>query len=316
MAKDIAAKDTKHNPYQRWDYPPVDQYLEHFIENWERKKDNIAFFFGAGASSGAVNKQNEKLLNGYNQRNKIWEEFILSKEERGKYDFSNLSLTSLEHAASIAKVKVDEFEVNKLIINLYYCEKTLWQHAVIPFFKPKALFTTNYDNLIEKGYICQNRDYVPLFGISNDPNKNSTPLYKPHGCVTKNESASIRNGGIVISHFDYFDVYNEREKMLQEFIDQLKDKLVIFIGYAFNDFDISRMLFETAKEKGRQTWYTVFPRNDVNIRDMYRDKYGIKQINRTFFDFIYDVDKALNIIPDDWKFDNLDESRKALLQGF
>lgn len=317
MAKDIVTKDTKHNPYQRWNYPPKDQNLEDFIDSWDKKKDNIAIFFGAGASSGAINKNNEKLLGAYQLRNKIWEDFILSKEERGKYDFNNLSLTSLEHAASIAEVKVDKYELEKLIKNLYNCEKALWQHAMIPFFEPQALFTTNYDNLIELGFDCQRRlnKVKTLYGSLNY-GEDKIPLFKPHGCVTTAKDARILDGGIVISHFDYFDVYNDREKMLKKFIDKLIDKVVIFIGYSFNDFDISRMLYESAKEKSRQTWYAVFPRNDSKIRDMYSKKYEIKQINRTFFDFIYDVDKALDIIPEEWKFGNLDHNKKNLLQGF
>lgn len=36
-----------------------------------------------------------------------------------------------------------------------------------------------------------------------------------------------------------------------------------------------------------------------------RDKFGIRQINKTFFDFIYDLDQAINFIPETWKFENV-----------
>lgn len=40
---------------------------------------------------------------------------------------------------------------------------------------------------------------------------------------------------------------------------------------------------------------------------MYYDKYKIMQINRTFHDFLLDLDERVNFIPEEWKFDKIDE---------
>jgi hypothetical protein len=39
---------------------------------------------------------------------------------------------------------------------------------------------------------------------------------------------------------------------------------------------------------------------------MYDERYGIRQINRTFFDFLVELDEAVNFIPEPWKVKYLD----------
>ncbi len=58
-----------------------------------------------------------------------------------------------------------------------------------------------------------------------------------------------------------------------------------------------------------------FPRDDENVRAMYNERYGIRQINRTFFDFMMDLDQKVNFIPDKWKFAMLDSIHGVAKSG-
>jgi hypothetical protein len=55
----------------------------------------------------------------------------------------------------------------------------------------------------------------------------------------------------------------------------------------------------------RIPWYAVFPRDDENVRGMYLERYGIRQVNRTFIDFMVELDEALDFIPDPWNSKNI-----------
>lgn len=318
MSKDLTLKNPN-PPYTRNKYP-VDSNFNSLCDNWELYKSKIAIFLGAGASFGAVNNKGDRLLGAYQLRNEIWSKFMLNPKERENYDFANIASMTLEHASAIAQSKADRLSLTEFIRGKYIANQTLWQHAVMPFMKPKAIFTTNYDNLIELGFqLHSGDDRVEKYDEVFDDNYNSkeyVPIYKPHGSVSKSNN-EVGHGGIVISQFDYFDIHNSRANMLKKFVDLLSDKCVIFIGYSFMDFDISRLIYDMARKNKTPRWYAVFPRNDDNIRNMYLENYQIKQINRTFFDFLIDLDEAVDFIPKEWKFANMNgNALKTRIQGY
>lgn len=304
MSKDITSKATDKTPYERI-VNTSDENFENLVHNWNDLKDDIILFLGAGASVGAKNISGEYLPNAYQLRNQIWSRFILNETERATYDFSNLSLMSLEHASTLAEIKSSRRNLELFIANKFEVQKTLWQHATLPFLNAKSIFTTNYDNLIEKGFNTVNygRQLTPVYNNSTSINQNFIPLYKPHGSIDHPHS-TVKEGGFVITQFDYYEIMDVREKMLKTFIEGFKNKCVIFIGYSLLDFDIASILYNFAKSNRTQSWYAVFPRNDSDVRRMLDNKFKIRQINKTFFNFMYDLDEHFNFIPDEWKFVN------------
>lgn len=304
MARDILRKATNIDPYERFE--GQDDNFDNLIHNWDDLKDDIILFLGAGASVGSFNVADEKLPNAYELRNQIWSRFILGQSERESYDFSNLSLMSLEHASTLAEVKSSRRNLELFIAEKFQVQKSLWQHGMLPFIEAKSIFTTNYDNLIEKGFQTTNqgKPLSPIFNNSTSINKGFIPLYKPHGTIDHPHSR-VTEGGFVITQFDYYEVMDTRQKMLEAFISDFQNKCVIFIGYSLLDFDIASILYNLARKKKTQCWYAVLPRNDSDVRNMLRDKFGIRQINKTFFNFMYDLDKTINFIPYKWKFENV-----------
>jgi hypothetical protein len=217
---------------------------------------------------------------------------------------------SLENAASLVEIKCGRRALLDFVAVRFQVRKTLWQHAVLPFLNPLAVFTTNYDELIETGwqtytYSSSFKPITPIFDDSQGFNSSShVPLYKPHGSVAW-PNRPVRNGGVVITQFDYFEILNARREMLKDFMSDFATSCVIFIGYSFMDSDIASHLYELRRNNRDLHWYAVFPRNDANVRNMFANKYGIMQINRRFHDFLADLDREFDFIPRGWKFRNI-----------
>jgi hypothetical protein len=131
-------------------------------------------------------------------------------EEAAQASFDPLILgsMSLEHAAAIAEARAGRAAIEEFLVNRFDCARPMWQHAILPFLCPKALFTTNYDELIEKGWRLQaGRNGVEELALRHNATADSpaphTPLFKPHGTLQM-ASLEIGKGGLVITMFDYF----------------------------------------------------------------------------------------------------------------
>ena len=106
---------------------------------------------------------------------------------------------------------------------------------------------------------------------------------------------------MVITQFDYFEMLESKRKMLRSFLEEMQGNCIIFIGYSFQDMDIASVLHSMRRENLERHWYAVFPRSDPNVRAMYERRYGIRQISRSFVDFVAEVGQRLKIVPDNWQ---------------
>jgi hypothetical protein len=143
MAQDHEARTDLVHPYTRH-HESLDDNFEHLISNWQRLKGGLTIFLGAGASVGARNKAGHHLPTAYELRNGIWRHFLCDAATRQDFDPLHLKSMSLEHAAAIAEARSYREAVIKYVVNTFECTKPLWQHAVLPFLRPKAVFTVNY----------------------------------------------------------------------------------------------------------------------------------------------------------------------------
>jgi hypothetical protein len=76
---------------------------------------------------------------------------------------------------------------------------------------------------------------------------------------------------------------------------------VVFVGYSFQDMDVASLLYGMRSRDKSMHWYAVFPRDDANVRAMYERRYGIKQISRTFADFVAEAGARLGLLPANWE---------------
>jgi hypothetical protein len=299
------------SPYERWEYPARDANLENLINNWEHNGSKLIIFLGAGASIGGKARDGRPFPKAYELRNELWSRFMLKPHEREAFDFADLGLMTLEGASAIVTARVNRRALEEFLAERFTAQKPLWPHAVLPFLAPRAILTTNYDDLIEQGWNASGvaRRCATVWD-TQAANPSYMPLYKPHGTVEQ-PHAEIEAGGLVISQFDYFRIIARRQRMLDSFMSDFNQSCVLFIGYSFHDMDISAHLHRVRRERRGPKWYAVFPRDDDDVRRMYEQEYGILQINRTFHDFMADLDAEVNFIPRDWKRDRVARLVKA-----
>lgn len=255
---------------------------------------------------GALNRDGQKLPGAYELRNALWEEF--KHDGPAPFDPADLKLMSLEHASAIIETKVGRAEVSKFLQRAFDCDKPLWNHVALPYLEPKAVFTTNYDELVEKGY----KSHAAVTDVICDDRKPvapHVPIYKPHGSLS-HASEKVGAGGLVITQFDYFEMIAVYRRMLEKTIKTFGGTCVLVIGYSFGDMDIGSELFRLRQQTADTPWYTVFPRNDPLVRKMYSKRLGIEQINKTVEEFLADLDGRVNFLPDKFK-----HGQKAKMQS-
>jgi hypothetical protein len=191
---------------------------------------------------------------------------------------------SLEHAASIIEISAGRVELNKFLCAIFTCNRPLWQHIVLPHLGPRCIFTTNYDELVELGY-KRHAEVPDIICEDRHPVEGRLALFKPHGNLGQSNLA-IGKGGLVITQFDYFEMISEYRRMLSRAMIGLGQSCVILAGYSFGDMDIGAELFRIRKQDDGTPWYTIFPRNDPQVRMMYANKFNIRQINATLEIFL------------------------------
>jgi hypothetical protein len=317
MSKDHALKPDSLAAYERQTLP-ADPNFENLIANWPRLNTRLTIFLGAGASVGAKNRNGSFSPSAMRLRDELWVEFMCSEGDRTTFDPITLGMMSLEHASALAEARAGRAAIEEYLTARFDCTRPLWQHAVLPFLRPKALFTTNYDELIEKGWRLQiGHPGVDEICLRHNAAYLDSPaprmsLFKPHGTMEL-ASRKIGQGGLVITMFDYFRMIGDYKGMIERFLSDFNQTCVLFVGYAFMDMDIGAELFRLREDR-RIPWYAVFPRDDSDVRRMYEQKFGILQINRRSLDFFAELDERIGFVPVDWKFDQLGmlQSRGAI----
>lgn len=278
-----------------------DENLEGLVQNWHLYKDHFAVFLGAGASVGAKNASGVPFPTAIELRNQIWREFMLSPSQRETFDYGKLAMLTLDHAVAVAETKVGRRPIVEWVETAFKTYEKPRAHRALSHLNPTAVYTTNYDSLIENSWdpSPHGRHLYPVYDGETQLGSTVTPLFKPHGSAER-AASPVGKGGIVISQFDFFRMQEVHGKMLSQFLEHLRLRCVIFIGYSFQDLDIASKLYGMRQGECDRHWYAVFPRNDPNVRAMYERNYRIKQIARTFDHFISDLNEAVQFLPTDF----------------
>ena len=285
----------------------MDDNFEDFVSNWNLFRGRLTVFLGAGASIGATNLLHQKLPNAYDLRNMLWQNF--KHDPTSDFDPKSLGLMSLEHAAAIVEAKTGRTPMSEFLVERFSCDLPLWQHLALPHLDPRSVFTTNYDELVELGYKAT-PTLIDVICDGRQPMAGRLPLYKPHGSLTHANQA-VGKGGLVITQFDYFEMISAYRTMLSRAMGAFEASCVILVGYSFGDMDIGSELYSIRQKNKGIPWYTIFPRDDHQVRKMYSDRFNINQINMTFEEFLSELDGRVNYLPTDLKYNRINKLRAA-----
>lgn len=171
-------------------------------------------------------------------------------------------------------------------------------HLALARFKWSAIYTTNYDTLIEQGYQQNFGDslhHKPVlhareFATVETSRKLYVPIYKPHGCISRAFSEDMP---LVITEDDYYRTLQDRSALLQKLRIDAYSCPFLFVGYSLSDYDFSQIWFEVCEELGPfKLWsYAVCPEYTEFQKMLWR-KRKVELLDFSFKEFFKQLAEA------------------------
>lgn len=212
--------------------------IQHFIEAYSQElvSGNAAYFIGAGISinshlpdwSGLIKPFAEKIgiddLKGKDMP--LMAQYVINEETGNRGPFLNAISCKLRKNYSP---------------NAY--------HEAIAKTNLKTIWTTNYDNLVEKAFANTITDVkFNDEAISRDVPNTQVEIIKMHGCIFNSHSKDI-----VITQSDYEDFFINKPATAQRLRLDLLQKSFLFIGYGYGDPNIQNIITEARRLAGNST---------------------------------------------------------------
>ena len=242
-------------------------------------------FLGAGASYNCTDREKKRIgFTGNELLQKINEEFLGNTPNHLTLDFAS--------TMAIQKAGRENFD---LFIKELVCDfDPTNEHQLLSEFKWKAIFTTNYDEAIEKAYRENKSALQKIEKIISDNdslqkvvvNPDKLPVVKIHGCISRPNDARTP---LVISCSDYRRHQENRSSLYQYLKECLTSDLVIFYGYGLGDNNIVGILDDLEKEgvnRTRHIWLDPFM--DEMYKDYWESKNLLCKVNN-LYDFLSEI---------------------------
>ena len=262
------------------DVPPL------LIENIAKK--NIVLFIGSGFLHNALHPEKGKAPLGNELANLLSDKFL-----SGNYNGSPLAFV-----ADLSISESDLFTVQSYINEIFEKFEPNDSHILFSSFPWKAIFTTNYDLILEKSY-QRNSNTVQNLSVvyKNTPeqqifnNINTVPYYKLHGCIMH---INDENLPLILSTEQYIDHKLNRDRLFSKLHELSLDYSVLFIGYSNQDINIRTILQELGKLKdARPRSYIVRPHID-EAEARYWEGRKITSIKLGYDQFIQQVSNSIS----------------------
>ena len=259
--------------------------LEEAIQN-----GRCIIFLGAGSSVGAGAPSWRRLLEDIAHR------FSPNQHSRVEKYFSRNDAWG---AADLVCGSAPRPELNTFVRDRLEIPKPMPYHLQLCRSPWAAIFTTNYDTLVEQAYRTETlspQQIVPVYQFSKDYNiheNSKVHLFKLHGSV---DQIHLQDNVLVLTTKDLTDTFRQRSEMLSQIPRLLIDYYWLFVGYGFGD-GILRQLLNEVKRSNRDTMpresFAVLPRSTDEDRDLL-NPYRISIIPATAEEFFKALDETVS----------------------
>lgn len=192
-------------------------------------------------------------------------------------------------------------------------ENMMW----IPSVRWKAIFTTNYDNVIQQAYDSYPspmQNYVTITkstGIKEYVSQLEVPIFHLHGALFEENSLDI-----IITQQDYIKFKNQRKMMFDYLKHQMVVSCVLYIGYSNNDPNWNLLISEIEEEFYPEVLPTTFrldpftPALDV---ELFRAR-NITTICQKYNEFV--LDAKIQLISNSSSLAGLDKLESKIPSDF
>jgi hypothetical protein len=255
------------------------------IENIAKK--NIVLFLGSGYLYNAVHPEGAKAPLGPGLADMISERFLGSSHNGSPLTF----------VSDLAISETSLFEVQSYIYGIFEKFSPNDSHLLFASLPWKAIFTTNYDFIVERSFQRNPKAIQELsVVIRNTPQQqifrspNTVPYYKLHGCLS---NINDENLPLILSTEQYIDHMKNRDRLFSKLKELAFDFSILFVGYNNQDPNIRTILKELENLKeGKPRSFLVRPGiTDSEIR--YWESRKITPIKMGYEEFIKNVDKRI-----------------------
>jgi len=235
------------------------------MKNYDRKL-NLArngggiLFCGAGFSADCLSFSDGEVIGTGEQLLKLLNKTL---DERGKLG----NFKKLQNVAKSAKQELGENGLMQLLQQKYAIKNVTQDMVDILRFPWAKIYTTNYDDAVEKAMAGAKKKYKPLNNLEvtateENSQKDGTPIIHLHGFIDKWDINNFSKSCILDA-----DSYHETEK-LKECLDIFrrdldKAEIIIFIGFSAEDFHLQKILRNVSELK-EKIYFINRPTTDID----------------------------------------------------
>jgi tetratricopeptide (TPR) repeat protein len=203
---------------------------------------NCILFVGAGLAATCRDESGRTGPSGTQLAREMAEHFL------GNYQDWPLALTAAYAEALASRPEVEQFVRDRL--KGLMPSEALLKLSEIPW---KAIYTTNYDLLIEDAYAANGarvRQVHPIYADRDrlrDLTRNEIPLYKVHGCISR---IGTDSGRLVLTGEDNALAREMRRRLFVRLGEDMSEYTVLYIGYGRQDPQFEQLLGEVFSALG------------------------------------------------------------------
>lgn len=238
------------------------------------KENRLVIFAGAGTSADAGIPLWNNLVNQLAS--------VLPEDVRKSVGDDNLQLSEIYREVSDDKDYYDGIE--KTLLKNAKSPNAI--HDAILALNPCHIITTNYDTLFEDAALRNNRQYhVVAIDTDLPRNHGEKLIVKMHG--------DLKHHNIILTENDYFD-YARKFPLIRSFvISQFVSKVILFVGFSFNDPNLKFILREIKSELGNDMQHVYLLTGDSisAIENNYQFNKGINVITISKEDAVNELNR-------------------------
>ena len=221
-------------------------------------------FFGAGFSREAKD-QDDKGVPSTSDLEKEIRDLI------GHLDEETASLTDLADYANDDPQLSQKLRL--MMIKRLTLTKPTEEQVVILNAPWRALFTTNFDDVIERGVVSSPLQIISPRSEKFSVNIDKLPVYYLHGRA-KDLIETDENPSFVLSESNYIDLKEQNRNLYAQLSNEINCARAIFlIGYSLKDLEIAKIFLSSAAEIRHRTYIVCHPDDGIIARSRLK-KFG------------------------------------------
>lgn len=248
---------------------------------------SCVLFIGAGMGYYMIDEAGNAIPDGNNLAKALAEKFNVPTGT--SYDLTKIS--QYIEVKNKGRKELISF-IRQILSTANPDENMMW----IPSIKWKAIFTTNYDNVIQKAYdkhASPAQNYITISRSTGFKDFNSwseVPIFHIHGALFEENSPDI-----VITQQDYIKYKEQRRMMFDYLKQQMATSCILYIGYSNSDSNWNLLISEIEEEfypEKIQTSYRIDPFTSELDIELLKSR-NIITICQKYDEFVIDANAQL-----------------------